>query len=230
MLIKIDARGNFEWSRIYGSKDMDGGSSIVQDTDGSYLMAGLLWNRSTFGTESHGRDPGLVKADSAGNLLWLKNYPSLGQHSTVVRGSDGSYIFCSGMLDKIDTDGNLLWSKNVSFIGNLGNGHAETTSLAVQTNDGRYAVAGTVISTPNTSQNMTSYVWIGKLDSEGNPVTFNPESYPSPTSTSISPSPTTNSQDNSSGVPSEVTYIIATTVAFVIILGIVLTIKKKNAA
>ena len=51
---------------------------------------------------------GLVKADSAGNQLWLKNYPGFSSPSSMTRGSDGSYILCSSMLDKIDVVDNLV--------------------------------------------------------------------------------------------------------------------------
>jgi hypothetical protein len=90
-------------------------------------MAGLLWNRSTFGWGTVGA--GLVKADSAGNQLWLRNYPGRGPPSSTIRGREGDYILCSSMLNKIDSDGNLLWSKNVSFTGALNNEQADTLSL-----------------------------------------------------------------------------------------------------
>jgi hypothetical protein len=173
LLVKTDANGNFEWSKTYGSPDKDGGSSIVQDADGSYVMAGLLWNRTTFSSGSVG--VGLVKADSSGDLLWLKNYPGSGVPSSMIRASDGNYVLCSGMLDKIDTQGNLLWSQNVTFDGNLGGDYAVTTSIVAKTGDGGYAVAGTIQSTPQNPQDMTSYVWIGKLDSNGNHSMFIPE-------------------------------------------------------
>jgi hypothetical protein len=173
LLVKTDANGNFEWSKTYGSPDKDGGSSIVQDADGSYVMAGLLWNRTTFSSGSVG--VGLVKADSGGDLLWLKNYPGSGVPSSMIRALDGNYVLCSGMLDKIDTQGNLLWSQNVTFDGNLGGDYAVTTSILARTNDGGYAVAGTIQSTPPNPQDMTSYVWIGKLDANGNHSMFIPE-------------------------------------------------------
>ena len=173
LLVKTNSQGIFEWSKTYGSEDMDAGYSIVQNPDGSFVMAGLLWNRTTFGEGSMG--VGLVKADSAGNQLWLKNYPGSGSPSSMTHGSDGSYILCSSMLDKIDAGGNLIWSKNVSFDGIIGKDHAGTTYLAVQTSDGGYAVAGTVSSAPSNPLNIISYVWIGKLDSEGNKTAFIPE-------------------------------------------------------
>jgi hypothetical protein len=173
LLVKTDSKGVFEWKKTYDSNDMDGGYSIVQNSDGSYVMAGLLWNRTTFSSGSMG--VGLVKADSLGNLLWLRNYPGSGSPSSMIKSRDGSYMLCSSMLDKIDASGNLVWSRNVSFDGNLVNLYAGTTSLVVQTSDGGYAVAGTVSSHPTDPMNTISYVWIGKLDSDGNKIGFVPE-------------------------------------------------------
>ena len=80
------------------------------------------------------------------------------------------------MLDKIDTNGNLLWSRNVTFDGFVGdNSYAVPTSLVTSTSDGGYAVASTIQSIPKTPQDMTSYVWIGKLNAQGNQIKFVPE-------------------------------------------------------
>jgi hypothetical protein len=75
------------------------------------------------------------------------------------------------MLDKIDAEGNLVWSRDVSS-GILYSG---TTYLVAQISDGGYAVADTVSSAPSNPLNIISYVWIGKLDSEGNKTAFIPE-------------------------------------------------------
>ena len=146
LLVKVDSNGKFEWSKTYGSQDKDGSYSIIQDPDGSLVMAGLMWNRSTYG------GVGLVKVDSAGNLLWLKNYPSIGSACTLVHASDGSYILCSGMLDKIGVDGTLLWSRNVTYDGAVGElSYAVSTSLLTATSDGGYAGSQHHAINPNVS-------------------------------------------------------------------------------
>jgi hypothetical protein len=168
LLIKTDSEGELQWYKTYGSHDKDAGFSILQSIDGGFVLAGLMWNRTLFG------GVGLVRTDSEGNLQWLKNFPSSNTFSSMIRASDGNYILCSGMLNKIDEQGNLLWSKNVSFSGDLGQNYASPTALVVQTLDGGYVVAGT-ISNP---QDMTSYVWMGKLDSNGDHTQFIPEFTP----------------------------------------------------
>ena len=169
LLVKVDGKGKFDWSKTYGSQDKDGGYSVLQDPDGSIVMAGLMWNRSTYWRA------GLVKVDSAGNQLWLKNFPSDPMSSRMVRANDGSYVLCGGFLDKISADGNLVWSKNVTYDGIIEDNYAVSTSLVTPTSDGGFAVASTIQSRPKNPQDMTSYVWIGKLDSQGNQITFVPE-------------------------------------------------------
>jgi hypothetical protein len=169
LLVKVDEKGKFDWSKTYGSQDKNAGYSVLQDPDGSIVMAGLMWNRSTYWRA------GLVKVDSAGNQLWMKNFPSDGASSRMVRANDGSYVLCGGFLDKISGDGNLVWSKNVTYDDIIEDKYAVSTSLVTPTSDGGFAVASTIQSRPKNPQDMTSYVWIGKLDSQGNQITFVPE-------------------------------------------------------
>ncbi len=170
LLVKTNSQGGFEWYQTYGSPDKDDGYSIVQATDGGFAMAGLMWNRSTLG------GAGIVKADSAGNMLWMKNYPGFGSPSSMVGTNDGGYILCAGSsLDRIDSDGNLLWSKNISFTSST---NVTSAYLVVQASDGGYAVAGTASSVGPDGQDWTSYAWIEKTDSEGNHPTSVPEFSP----------------------------------------------------
>ncbi len=170
LLVKIDTQGGFEWSKPYSKPDKDSGQSILQDPDGCYVMSGLMWNRSI-----GGGGIGLVKTNSAGDLLWMKNFPVSGWTSSMVRGNDDSYILCSGMLDNIDREGNLLWSQNISKDATSDQAYAAATDLVAQTSDGGYVVAGTIQTSPTDSEDVTSYVWLGKIDAEGNPATFIPE-------------------------------------------------------
>lgn len=175
LLVKTNLQGDLEWSKTYGTQDKGTGFSIVQDIDGSYVMEGLLWNRSI------GAAAGIVKADSAGNLLWMKNYPGSGSPSSMVGSGDGGYIVCAGsMLDKVDSEGILLWSKDLSFTS----GHTNITSasLAVHANDGGYAVAGIASQVGPDGQDWISYAWIEKTDSQGNHPMFLPTPSESPTS------------------------------------------------
>jgi len=142
--VKTDSSGGLEWFKKYEKNDIGFGSQIFQTSDGGYMVAGTLWNRSLTG---HGA---LIKIDSTGEMLWMKNFP--GGYSIVADAtSDGGYILCSELiLTRTDSEGKILWSKDL---------HLPETSYAsessvVQTIDGGYAVL--------------CGVWIIKTDDFGN--------------------------------------------------------------
>jgi len=160
LLVKTDSSGELEWSKKYEKPDKDFGRSIVQNSDGGYMLAGTLWNRSGTG---HG---GLIKTDSNGNMLWMKNYPG-GFQLLMAAHSDGGYILCSNLtLFKTDSEGNTLWIKGLNPPPELS--YASELSL-IQTHDEGYAIlgAGSFLVFDDSSTGITN-VWIIKTDSQGN--------------------------------------------------------------
>jgi hypothetical protein len=160
LLVKTDSLGEIEWSKKYEKPDEDFGRFIVQNNDGGYMLAGTLWNRSGTG---HG---GLIKTDSNGNMLWMKNYPS-GFQLFMATTSDGGYVLCSNLtLIKTDSEGNTLWIKGLNPPPDLS--YASELSV-IQTQDGGYAVlgAGSFLTSDDSSAGITN-VWIIKTDPEGN--------------------------------------------------------------
>jgi hypothetical protein len=57
-LVKIDSSGSLQWSRNYGGSNLDAGSSIIQTSDGGYVIAG---ETSSFG--AGGVDAYLIRSD-----------------------------------------------------------------------------------------------------------------------------------------------------------------------
>ena len=135
----------------YGGTGGDLGYSVVQTSDGGYVIAGDSDSAGTNG----GSDVFLVKTDSSGNLLWQKWYggtiTDIG--FSVVQTSDGGYAIAGYSLStgtaggydvflvKADSSGNLLWQK---WYGGTGNDYGRSV---VQTSDGGYAIAGYSYST-----------------------------------------------------------------------------------
>jgi hypothetical protein len=208
LLVKTNLLGDLEWSKTYGSQDKDSGFSIVQTSDGGYVLAGLLWNRSGTGSA------GLIKTNSAGNTLWMKNYPG-GSPLSMVGTSDGGYVLCSGVtLVKTDSEGNMLWTKGLGFATDA------TTVLqahsVIQTGDGGYAITGSASSLGSDGQDWISYAWIVKTDSQGS---YPPFSSPSPTATPL----------NTALDPFTATLIAATVVSVAIIgVGLLVYFKKRK--
>jgi hypothetical protein len=125
-LIKTDSEGNKLWDQTYGGAENDYGSSVIQTTDGGYLISG---STSSFGTGKF--DFWLIKTDDMGYMEWNETIDGGSDEECIdfFQTSDGGYIF-SGMsisfnndtgrwdhhdlfLIKIDSENNLIWKKTV---------------------------------------------------------------------------------------------------------------------
>jgi hypothetical protein len=111
---------------IGGSAD-DVASSIIQSSDGGYVVAGYT---QSFG--AGGWDFYVVKLDSSGNVIWTK---TIGGGSddvarSIIQSSDGGYVvagwtnsFGAGGWDfyvvKLDANGNVVWTKTIGGTGSV---------------------------------------------------------------------------------------------------------------
>ena len=125
-LIKTDKNGNLIWERTYGGLEYDDGQSVVESSDGGYIVAG--------GTSSFGQynDDYIFKTDINGNLIWEKTWGDYrGQHAYSIKAmpeggfviggttgtsSDGSDFY----LRKITESGEFEWVKTYGNSGNEG--------------------------------------------------------------------------------------------------------------
>ena len=104
-LIKTDANGNKTWDKMFGGASADYVESIIQTSDGGYVLAGH--------TSSKGagyNDMWLVKTDASGNELWDKtiggsNYDAV---KSFIQTSDGSYVL-AGFSRSKGSGGKDLW-------------------------------------------------------------------------------------------------------------------------
>ncbi len=143
-LVKFNPLGAVEWARAVGGTDNDGGSSVVQTSDGGYAVAG--WTHS-FGVG--GSDFFLVKFSSLGAFEWARTVGGTNYEDScsVVQTSDGGYAvagytnsFGAGgddlFLVKFSSAGAFEWARAVGGTGN------DEGSSVVQTSDGGFALAG----------------------------------------------------------------------------------------
>jgi hypothetical protein len=66
-VIKLDAKGNLQWTKTIGGLDDEIGHSLIQTSDGGYAIAG-----STYSFGAGWADVYVVKLDANGNLQWTK--------------------------------------------------------------------------------------------------------------------------------------------------------------
>ena len=123
-LIKTDMNGNVLWSKTFGSSGSDYGNTVLQTTDGGYIVAGTT---ETIGSGNY--DVYLIRTNSVGDTLWTKSYGgSLEDDGNFIQQtSDGGFIlvgttisFGSGGYDiyviKIDQSGDTTWTKTYGGI------------------------------------------------------------------------------------------------------------------
>jgi uncharacterized repeat protein (TIGR01451 family) len=158
-VVKLDGSGNLQWTKTIGGTADDGGRSIIQTSDGGYVIAGM-----TASTGSS--DVYVVKLDASGNVQWSKAIggSSAEEGFSIIQTNDGGYAVTGytngpfgGSTDvyaiKLDASGNLQWAKKV------GQPLVDEGGWSIiQTGDGGYAIAG----------NHRYDVYVVKLDSSGN--------------------------------------------------------------
>jgi len=69
-ILKMDADGNTEWSKLYGGSAEERGKSIIELTDGGYMMVGTAFSTNGDLTENNGLgDIWLLQIDVLGNII-----------------------------------------------------------------------------------------------------------------------------------------------------------------
>ncbi len=107
-LIKTDAEGNEQWTKVHGGSAEERGIKGYQTSDGGYIAVGFT---------DKNRDIYLIKADSAGDMLWDRTF---GRNNmlefgyTVREASDGGYIITGHQQSFDGTNGDVLLIKTDS--------------------------------------------------------------------------------------------------------------------
>ncbi|MFX0182116.1 MAG: hypothetical protein ACFE95_03445 [Candidatus Hodarchaeota archaeon] len=154
-----------EWNQTYGGTGLDWAKTLIQTTDGGYLLAGCT---DSFG--SGDTDMWLVKIDAIGEIKWNQTYggPQEDCANALLQTMDGGYLvagftysFGSGGADmwlvKIDTNGVTQWSKT------YGGQFYEAATVLLQTKDGGFGLAGLTRSFGVLERD----IWLVKTDSNG---------------------------------------------------------------
>ena len=183
-LVKLASTGVPQWQRVLGCLstppgDYSDGVSIVQTSDGGYVVGGGTIGCGT-GSDcpsTSGLTCALVeKVSATGAVMWANVYAAGAVSSVINRvreTSDGGLIAAgtttdanhnnAGLVLKLDGQGNVRWQRQI--------GPGSTTQQLLgdvqQTSDGGYVVAGES-EPPNATGQTLASVLVVKLDASGN--------------------------------------------------------------
>lgn len=90
-VVKLDNSGNLQWQKNYGDGNHQRAFSIVQTTDGGYVLTGVTR------IDSNDTDYIVIKLSAIGNIEWQNNYSYDNNNSsqeahTIIQTTDGGFI------------------------------------------------------------------------------------------------------------------------------------------
>lgn len=192
-VVKLDKDGNTIWGKAFGGTRIDEALSIVNSSDGGYVMAGLTTSNNGDVSGNHGNtgtfDAWVVKLSKEGNLIWQKTLGGTAYDAilSIIRSGDNGYVLAGmtrsnngdvsgnhgGERDawvlKLDESGNLIWQKT------LGGSGVDMAASIVTNLDGGYTMAGFTSSNNGDVSGKhgasNSYdAWVVKLEKNGTKV------------------------------------------------------------
>ena len=131
VVMKSDTNGNFKWIKHYGNIRMDLGWKITKTFDNNIIIAASRCAYPTSIPNYHDCQTWILKLDTAGNIIWQKDFghPDLQDLRPfgLIETQDSCYIITGGYATqstgaaiiedykgwilKIDRNGNEVWSK-----------------------------------------------------------------------------------------------------------------------
>ena len=185
-IVKADTAGNLIDQKCFGGSANDFGTSLVQTTDGGYIISGITRSDNGDVSGQHGaEDAWLLKVDSLFNLEWQHCYggTSLDGFKKVIQTLDGNYLgtgysystngditdhrgdtlYPDAWIVKADTIGNLMWQKS------FGGSDDDFGEATIETAINEFLFVGTTFSndsdvTANHSSGWYCDIWLVKFD------------------------------------------------------------------
>lgn len=149
--------GKIDFVKTFGGSESDEAVSVVEATDGGYVVLGTTRSSNGDITDRSGNDSDfwLLKITKTGEIVWSKTFGGSDDEnaSRISKTNDGGYLLSGyttsndgdvsgneGFQDywivKVDASGNKLWDKNFGFAG------SDQAYKAFQTSDGGYFITG----------------------------------------------------------------------------------------
>jgi len=164
-VIKTNQSGKIQWDKYFGGGGDDSISSIIQNSDGSYILAGY-----SNSINDNDFDYFLIKMSAEGKIRWYKNYGGVKEDKTscLINTSDGGYVLAGYsnsynddnfdfLILKTDNNGEFQWYKT------YGGYKTDKASCIIQSDDGGFLIVG-----ESNSFGAGGYdFWLVKTDSNG---------------------------------------------------------------
>jgi PKD repeat protein len=149
-VLKLDANGSFIWAKCFGGNLWDEGKSITVDYNGNVLITGSFNGPVDFDpgsgiynlTSNGSQDILILKLDSSGNLIWVKNVGgSSWEYGMSITSDVNGNVYTTGyfqsiadfdpgsgtynlssigegdiFISKFDAIGNFIWAKSIGGI------------------------------------------------------------------------------------------------------------------
>ena len=187
-IIKLDSNGQIQWKHSYPLiEDPNDVTShhircIERHIYYSNCRPRLCHN------QQYGYMGWLIKTDSQGAVLWTKTYTydeesqSSSKLYGIIQSNDGGFALAGSTwtseggqdfwLIKTDSKGNLQWQQKYNsgnYVDNLGNQYPqdEEAKCVIQTQDGGYALSGSVLLFRASTGSFVSATWVVKTDAQG---------------------------------------------------------------
>jgi hypothetical protein len=168
-VLKTFSDGSYEWQGLYDfDLSAERGLSVIQTADSGYAITGKTQAYSM----NYGYNAFILKLDPSGNTQWLKTYgyswPQDEDAMHIFQTSDNGFFICGsssedGMTNrdwyvvKTDVNGDSLWQRTI------GDFYHDGALGACETDDGGFAVTGTMYNDGSWNAFMVKYDTDGNL-------------------------------------------------------------------
>ncbi len=181
--IKLNANGEFVWSKYFGGSFTDTPFGVVETADNNYIIAASSDSNDVDITNNKGSyDFWIFKIDADGKLVWEQSFggSEIDEPRAITSTNDGNFIVLgdtrssdkditinNGGADlwmlKIDADGKLIWQKTI------GGSSFDVSRSIHKTFNGDFLISGSSRSADGNFTNKgKNDAWILKVNANGN--------------------------------------------------------------
>lgn len=184
-IIKLDGSGNLQWQKAIGGSGYEHASSVIQTTDGGYILAGDTnsVDGNAYTEEPANLDSWIVKLDGSGEILWNKRLGGTNKDYGIEilevldsgylvaghsQSQDGDVTGNHGQSDywvtQLDMEGDIVWEKS------FGGSNDEFLHEIHPTMDDGYVILGFSESFDGDISEPTfnADIWVIEIDAVGN--------------------------------------------------------------